>query len=93
MLRLFKWVYELGVKHGTERARAEIYGLRTYHIQKAEIAMLKARYEPDEPKYKDDFANMFEPKLTPQEHSAIANELGRMITNWHDQEEARQDGR
>lgn len=92
MLRLIKWIWDKAEAQGRENARAEIYGLRTYHIQKAEIAMLKARYEPDDPKYDKEFERFMQPKLTPQEHSAIANELGRMISNWHDQE-VRNDGR
>lgn len=87
MLKIFKWLWDKAETQGREKARAEIYGLRTYHIQKAEIAMLKKRYEPDEPKYKDDIRDMFQPRLSPQEHSAIANELGRMINNWESQDE------
>lgn len=91
MLKIFKWLWDKAEEQGREKARAEIYYLRTYHIQKAEIAMLKAKHEPDDGRYEDEFKNMFQPKLTPQEHSAIANELGRMIDNWENQDEVKND--
>lgn len=88
MLGVFKWIWQKAEAHGEQRLLDRLYGLRTYHIQKAEIIYLKERYDPDSLKMDDDDIRKFmPPRMSPKEHSAIANELGRLLTDIEKQRE------
>lgn len=88
MLGLFKWIWEKAEAHGEQRVLDRLYGLRSYHIQQAEIIYLKERHDPDSLKMADDDIRKFiQPRMSPNEHSAVANELGRLLTDIERQRE------
>lgn len=87
MLGLFKWIWQKAQAHGEQRILDRLYGLRSYHHQQAELAYFKDRYEPDTKDDKDDFRKFMRPKLSPKEHSAVAGELSRLLTDIERQRE------
>lgn len=91
MLRVFKWLWDKAEAHGEQKVLAQLYSMRQYHYQQAEIAYLKAKHESDDPKYEDKMDTFMFPKLTPQEHSAVATKVTDFITNYEKQEST--DGR
>jgi hypothetical protein len=93
MIKVFKWLWDKAEAQGEQRVLDQLYGLRSYHQQQAEIAYLKAKHEPDEPRYDDKMEKFMFPKLTPQEHSAVASKVGDLITVIERTREDRADGR
>lgn len=90
MIKVFKWLWDKAQNHGEQKVLNILYGLRTYHIQKAELMYYKNKYEPE--KFDDnDIRKFMSPRLSPKEHSAIANELGRLLTDFEKQKELKHD--
>lgn len=88
MVKVFKWLWDKAEKHGEQKVIAQLLGLRSYHMLKAELTYMKTKYEPDDHKREDDVRRFMSPVLTAQEHSAIAGMLGDFVTNYDEQQEA-----
>lgn len=84
MLRVIKWIWDKAEQSGKDKILHQLYYLRTYHIQKAEVEYLRGRLLP-KAKEKDDV--FMDKKLSPDEHSAIAGELGKILTEIENQQE------
>lgn len=82
MLGIFKWIWQKAEAHGEQRVLDQLYGLRSYHHQQAELAYFKTKYEPDTDTKDDmDMRRFMRPKLSPKEHSAVAGELSQLLTD------------
>ena len=80
MFKTFKWLWDKAQHYGQERVIALIHSRAEYHRMMAETAHLKQKYQPDDD---DGPMRKFErPRSTPQEHSAIANALHSVITDF-----------
>ena len=88
MFKVFKWLWDKAELHGEQRVLDQLYYLRSYHVHQAELAYFKNKYEPSKDD-EDDFKNMFKPKLSPNEHGAVAGELGILISDIESRREAK----
>ena len=71
MIKTLKWIYKLGATHRESQILDQLTGAARYHRQQAELAF----YRKDEPDNRNNLFRDFIPRLTPQEHDAIATAL------------------
>lgn len=91
MIKTFKWLWNKAERYGRDKVLSELSAMRGYHNMKAETAFLKAKYEPTEPKDRDDM--FLRPRLTPNEHSAISSALSEFLSSQYKADQQIQRGK
>jgi len=87
MLKVFEWLWDKAEKHGEQKVLARLYSMRQYHNLQSEIAFLVDKHESKKPKYEDKHDAFMTPRLTPQEHSAVARKISDFINIYEKSEE------
>jgi hypothetical protein len=87
MLKVFKWLWDKAEKHGEQKVLAGLHSMRQYHHLQSEIAYLEAKHEPKKPRYEDKHDVFMIPRLTPQEHGAVAQKISDFINIYEKSEE------
>lgn len=76
MLSLIKWIWDKAEQRGRDQIIGELVGMATYHRNKAEIKTLRGKLSEDDTA---DLMPFSMPKLNPEQHSAVAGELYRLL--------------